>query len=594
MRNTLFAGILIAAVASPLVALETGNLSLTQIQQIAKSGTPGLAVELLDERHPGIEKGVDEWFRWTKVRTSILAGWKQWERAISYLENAPESLPDSLQRWVVSQQAWLQLERGEPELARQLLRQLIWVDGGRHSEQVEGALWRRLIIRSYLLEDRIEDAATSLHRYQQDYASNQPQWLDLRARVLLRQQKQEVLLDWPQETFSAINEALRLLAELRGGMRTPTDVMASAQGGLDNPESSNADRSRYWFLLAAAADVLGDPVTAVVASEQALLTASALPASDKLFRVHAADLWSRYYEFGLTLANRQHLLIGDDVAWFSAVQLASVENPLQAKALLAVLSERATSDSRREQALTQIAELIAGEENGLLLVTRLFSDQSRFVSPLYIPLPVRHQMVEYALSVSDVVTASDLLATMPAQAGKAERFEWNLRRARVMVMGGRAEQGSTVLDALLTEQLFISPEQLDKFMQVLFDLQSSENHRLALALFSRLETERQLDPQQRRELFFWMGESFSATRQYAQAALYYMRSATYTDPTGADLWGQSARYSAAEALTKAGLVSDARRVYESLLRITEDPSRRAVLRGRLQKLLVLPSGDGDV
>ena len=63
---------------------------------------------------------------------------------------------------------------------------------------------------------------------------------------------------------------------------------------------------------------------------------------------------------------------------------------------------------------------------------------------------------------------------------------------------------------------------------------------------------------------------------------------------GDDLWGQSARYRAGEALAKAGLLGDARRVYESLLAITSDPARQSVLRTRLQQLWVLPAHEEDL
>ena len=115
-----------------------------------------------------------------------------------------------------------------------------------------------------------------------------------------------------------------------------------------------------------------------------------------------------------------------------------------------------------------------------------------------------------------------------------------------------------------------------------------------MALFARLENERQLPAERRRELFFWMAESFQATGKFAQAALYFLRSATYTSPGGTDLWGQSARYKAAEALTSAGLIGDARRTFESLLDSTSDTARRSVLHGKIQQLWLLQADDNDI
>ena len=575
-------------------AVAAKNVSLNQIQQIAESGTPGLALKLLDELHPGTEKGFGEWFRWSRVRSGILAKWKQWPRAIGHLQQLPETLPEPLQRWALSQRAWLQLEQGNSQSARQLLRQLVWRSGEREQDPAEGALWRRLIIRSYLIEDRIGDAATAMHRYQQDYAGSEPAWLQLRARILLRQQKPAAILEWSPEALLKLTPPLLMLSRLRSAQRDPAVVRDQAVVRAEDESISKADRARYWKIAGEASYLLNDPVNVVIAIEQALDFASELPVSDKVFRTSISDLWESYRRYGVDAGNQMYLLIGDDIAWFNAVENVRIDNPLLAKGLLTVLSQQATSDSRREQALVQLAALLEAERGDLQLVVQMFFDAKQFPTLDEVPVKVRYQLVEYALSVSDIVMASDLLATLSQQPADIDEFSWGLRRARVMIMGGRTAEGSEVLDSLLDDQLFISPEQLDKLMQVLFDLQSADYHEQALNFFVRLENERQIAAKQRRELFFWMAESLSATERYTQAALYYMRSATYTDPKGADLWGQSARYNAAEALAQAGLTSDARRLYQSLLQSTADPARRAVLRNRLQKLWVAPVDAGDV
>jgi hypothetical protein len=49
-------------------------------------------------------------------------------------------------------------------------------------------------------------------------------------------------------------------------------------------------------------------------------------------------------------------------------------------------------------------------------------------------------------------------------------------------------------------------------------------------------------------------------------------------------WAQTAHYQAAEALAKAGMVDDARQLFDALLRVTTDPGRRAVINHSLQQL----------
>ncbi|MDX5151356.1 MAG: tetratricopeptide repeat protein, partial [Acidiferrobacterales bacterium] len=87
-----------------------------------------------------------------------------------------------------------------------------------------------------------------------------------------------------------------------------------------------------------------------------------------------------------------------------------------------------------------------------------------------------------------------------------------------------------------------------------------------------------------REILFWMAESKVALGKSGEAAELYLRSAYHGQPKGGDMWGQSARYHAAESLAKAGNLEDARTIYQELLRFTPDAKRRAIIERNLQQL----------
>ena len=577
----------------PGFAAATGKLSIVQIQQIADSGTPGLALQLLDEQHPGTSRGFDEWFRWSKARTDILVKWRAFRLADGHLQSLPADLPEPLQRWALAQRAWLRLELGDAEGAAGLLRDLVWRAGSREQDPTESALWRRLLIRGYLLQDRVTDAAIAMNRYQQDYASDHPGWIELRARILLRQNRPLVALE-VTPADAPIPEPLRLLAVLRAdpaqsnAMRTRAHELLSAEG---IPEDHQA---RLWVVVAEASHQLGEAAREIVALENALRLMVRFPLSDRLFHISPTRLWAAYAALGSVEANALQLLVGDDIAWFDAVQAALAEDRhFQARGLLAVLAEGATSPARRDQAQAMLAKLLSEAWNDMRLVDQLYRDSVLYPDLRHIPQGVRELLVEQALADSDIVRASELLSTLDENPAN-RNFDNRLRRARVLVMGGHSSDGSYLLNRILDDELFFAPEQYDQFMQVLFDLQSAEQHEVALQLFYRIEAERQIAAKSRRELFFWIGESLDASADFDAAALYFMRSATYTDARGDDLWGQSARYRAGEALAKAGLLGDARRVYESLLAITSDPARQSVLRTRLQQLWVLPAHEEDL
>ena len=71
--------------------------------------------------------------------------------------------------------------------------------------------------------------------------------------------------------------------------------------------------------------------------------------------------------------------------------------------------------------------------------------------------------------------------------------------------------------------------------------------------------------------------------RYDRAAESYIKSAAYGEESF-DIWGQTARYHAAEALTEGGMLEDAREMYEGLLRVTTDPARVTTLKRKVQDL----------
>jgi hypothetical protein len=81
-----------------------------------------------------------------------------------------------------------------------------------------------------------------------------------------------------------------------------------------------------------------------------------------------------------------------------------------------------------------------------------------------------------------------------------------------------------------------------------------------------------------------MADSRKAQSQYAEAARLYLLSATLSDNNSMDPWAQTARYQAAKSLSEGGMTEDAVTIYRQLLKVTENPERRSVLRHELQQL----------
>jgi len=127
---------------------------------------------------------------------------------------------------------------------------------------------------------------------------------------------------------------------------------------------------------------------------------------------------------------------------------------------------------------------------------------------------------------------------------------------------------------------------LDRYIQVLFDFQTVQQHENALYLFDLIKPA-WLNDKLKREIYFWKAQSHYALEQYDQSALFYLKSASALKSEENDLWGQSAKFKAAGALLKAGIYDDAKKVYSDLLLITLSESRKSLIKQNLQQIRLL-------
>jgi len=184
------------------------------------------------------------------------------------------------------------------------------------------------------------------------------------------------------------------------------------------------------------------------------------------------------------------------------------------------------------------------------------------------------------------------MATIKTAPDGVDVYQWQLRRARIFVLGGKPEEGSQSLKMLLENNTKLSRKQIDQFLQVVFDLQTVKEHEHAYKLFMTILPKID-DKNLQREIYYWMADSRKAQQDYALAAQLYLRSAMHAGNNGLDPWGQTARYQMAEMLAKADLLQDAHTLFQHLLKVTKEPARRAVLKHELQKLWLLRELDKE-
>lgn len=574
-----FAVVLLCAFSSPVWASGPADFV-----DLARQGAPDLALRLLDRHQPDVQRDPRAWMGWEQARLDVLARGARWERLIERVNTLPPNLPPGFMRAAKARQAQAHLELGQGREARAVLRELIWDPEGPPDAQTLAA-FRRLIVESYLADGLLDDAQIALQRYRQDYPEARGSELILQARVLLRADRPQSVPQVLDGVESAEARALLWLAGLRAGAVDTERVMKAAEALAAQKDTAPADRARLWFTASLAADAQGQLARRVQDMERALQWRPALAGRDAVFRVTGDALWQAYLDYGLALGNQAQLLVGDDESWLTTAERHAAKHAvIGPRSLYAVVALQGLNPTGRDEAHRRLAaSLLAEEASGREVLAGLYLHSERYADVQGIPQVIRYELADDALARSDIETASRLMAGLSAPPAGVDPFQWQLRRARVHILGGQEEAGIDVLYSVLASVKNLDRNHADRFLQVVFDLQTVKRHEAAINLFVALQP-RLEEPQQRRELLYWQAESYQALGEYEQAAWLYLRSATLLDPHAFDPWAQTARFHAGEALTEAGLLADARRIYQDLLSSTKEPDRRVVLRHRLQQL----------
>lgn len=581
----LFPGVLIASVA---------DSDIEQVRRIAETGAVSLALQSIDEQQQNIDyqQASEDWLQWERERLQIYELGKRWQVLQQRVADYDFELPDEFyfQARLKQVDALLTLRQGQQ--ARQVLQKLIWQNERRLDEtQLLKWLpqWQKRVIRSYLVDNAMEDALLAAQRYYQDYQSNNIEDRLLRARILLiNHREDEVVRLLMKDTRHPEGGMLYLLAQLRSKERPAQKVLQAALRQMRGKWANEKLKYMLWAVVAESAKQSRDRPSTAKALEYVLAGHRSIKLPAGLFHFNADSLWDAYLDYASYIGNEAQFLIGKDRQWLKAAAKAAERYPVKARSLYALVILKGQSRGTRAQAARGFLRLMHHRRRGAHLVSKLFLESNHFKNLLTIPAPVRYDLVKIALSRSNIELASRLMTTVKKAPAKVDPFQWQLRRARIFVLGGEAEKGYQALEQILQQYPKLEKKQIEYFLQVVFDLQTTRQHALAYNLFAAV-LPRVKDATMQREIYYWMADSKKALQQYAEAARLYLRSALHNGNNGLDPWGQTARYQVAEMLTHANMTEDAHAIYQHLLRVTKDPARRAVLKHELQKLWLLKS-----
>jgi len=329
-----------------LSATAHGADSLLVAQQLYQTGTPHLALARVVRDQPA-SADAPQWPEWESLRLSLLFQLGRPEELLARVKQAPEKAPREFLQKAYGHAAWAHLERGEGAAARVYLARLLW----RFPLSSADHRWaRRLVIRSWLVEHKPDEAYRAMLRYQQDFA---PLGRDVAAEFvqgLLSERRATEAMTWLGELDPASATALGLRLKL--GLVAPDAAIAQARDAL----AAQPAATGYARVIAEAAEMTGDRRLRVEALEQML-------AGEAVSAETAAQLWRAYLAQAEAAGNRAQLLQGDDASWLAMAAGLSAADPLEGRAVHAYLVERGSGADARELALTR---LFAGLVNARL------------------------------------------------------------------------------------------------------------------------------------------------------------------------------------------------------------------------------------
>ena len=580
VRFLLFSVLLLLTTALP-VSQAADDDALERIRVLTRGGATQLALRLMDEQQPAAAQ-VEAWVLWEKERYALYRTQRSWVQLAERVKELPAGLPPEFVGWAKTEAARARLSASDAPGARRVLRDLLWQEQGSRDERSE---WRQLVIRSYLIEDNASDAHTALEKYREDFQVNSPAWRLLEATILVRAENYKEAYALVGSIKTHDGQLLTLLAGLRGKQILPAVVLTRALRLAEETRNKPALNHQVWLLTAEAAARANDTLRRIYALERALTGAREHPTPDALLTANADDLWQTYEQYAETLGNEARLLVGNDAAWLARAEAYKRDDAMQARAFYAFLLSHASLDKTRALVAQRFTDSLI--EDGRVEVLRVLYTQSRRYADLQtVPAYARYRLADQALTDYDIDFAARVMAGLEHTPSGEDPEGWALRRARVLIYAGHYQSAEQLLTGILAGKEKISVAFAERTIQVFFDLQAGGRHtqviRLLESLFRLVDNARM-----QREILYWIADSRAALGAHQQAAELYLRSATYQHPTGGDMWGQTARYHAAEQLGKAGLGQDARLVYRALLKHTEDAKQRALLERNIQQLWLI-------
>ncbi len=558
----------------------SAQISLEQYQLFASNGAPQLAIAMIEQHQPDINKDFASWYQWERSRLNIMQQHGFWKELIERIETYPNSIPPQKRLEFAQQHVSALIQINAYKKARNILNQLIWSEPENYAAQ-QFKRWRKMVIETYLGERKGEDAFLAMQRFKQDYGSDQKEAL-LRAKVLLESghaNQAENELKSIQNDSEAEN--LRILATIR--QKKSLHAHLNRIKSILKSDISEKQKIFYNCLVVEIAIAINEYPSRIIAMEQLFRNPEADSTIKELFNFDVDDLWDAYISYAKKVANRDQLLQGDDESWFEREQKARKFLPVRSRAYLSYLAHKSLEPKNQQRAHQLMVERIMSMPGGEHLLQKLYVESSLINPSRDIPEQAAYLLLDKAIQENNLQTASLIIQQLTVPPKGTALFIWHLRRAKIFLLAGEYNHAKDVLGSAVEDITRVTPKYRDRLVQLIFDLQTAGENSATLELLEKIL--QKIDVSNfKRELLYWIAEAYAKENDHVQSAYYYLSSATLFGSENMDPWAQTARFHAATALMDAGLLSDAQTMLNRLLAVTEDPARKSVIQREIEQI----------
>ncbi len=568
-RQPLLVGLLTGFVIFSPCLQATDGLSESLLQEISfltDAGAESLGMHLLADAEPNLARVSEAWIVWHRQKVLLLQQKGRWSEVIHEYETLPVDVPAKHQNWLLGEIVHSYLAMASGEQARDLLLSLIWK--GRLDKKRLPEL-RRLVLHSYLVDGRYDNARTALLRYEQDYpdAVLDDELLALKARLMIASGRANEAAVLTVVSGEPVVRSVYVLALLKGLTPLDANLFAETLRWLAAPQLGLALKQSLFAALFEKIKGL-DGLSDRIAALEGLLGINDIDGAQVTAVVDT--LWFSLTEYGRRLANGQQLLMGNFDPWFTFAEEMRQSSNRKAEAIYAWLALKAQGTDINAQAHGLLVSLLE-QQGHTPLLRAMYLSSSQFAGVGVLPLAVIYRLVDMALADADLGLASKLMSQLDAPKG-VDVVEWQLRRARVKILAGATDDGIELLKEIVAVES-LSQVQIENVLLAVHDLHSKARVVAAFTILAEL-LHKLPDRSAQHELLYWMAEIRMAQQQYSEAARLYIKSAHLSQKNAKNDWVETARHRAAHALEQAGLLSDALNIYQRLSAATEGGAGR--------------------